>query len=198
MHEPRARATVRDRHLHRVDHEGGPQVRRHRPADDPSAEQIFDRRQVQPALARRDRDDVGDPDPIGRGRVEASCHPIRGRPEPTRSLAPATPADVDALDPGGAHQPSDALAVHPHSFRAQFRRDPGSAVGATRGLVDLPDPPRECPVVHDAPRWRASRPVVERRGGDPEMTTQHLGSERGPLRGDEPVDAHPVSLSLAK
>jgi IS30 family transposase len=121
MHESGRWPPVRHGHLERVDHELGPDVWGHRPSDDPTAEQVLDRRQVQPSLTGGDERDVGDPDPVGSVCEEPTRHPVRRRPELSRSLSPPAPADVHTLDPCGSHQPRDACGSRARPGRSAQR-----------------------------------------------------------------------------
>jgi hypothetical protein len=119
------------------------------------------------------------------------------------SRAPPAPCASDAdgwhaLQPGRSDQPGHSLAGDADPFGTELSCDPGCTVGAPRRLMDLTNPLRERTVVDLAPRRWTPRPVVEGRGGNGEITTQHLHAERGPLRSDEPLDAHAVSIPLAK
>ena len=69
-----ARVFPRESHLQRIHNEPTVDRVRHRPADDPPREQVLDHSQVQPALDRRNRRDVGRPCFILSRRSEVSIH----------------------------------------------------------------------------------------------------------------------------
>lgn len=65
-----------DRHRQGVDHEATIDLLRHRLSDDLPREQIFDRRQIQPAVVRGEIGDVGGPDSILLGPCEAAVRAV--------------------------------------------------------------------------------------------------------------------------
>jgi hypothetical protein len=199
VHEPYAWSTASDRHLERVDHELGTKMRSHRPADDRSGVQIHHRREMQPSLTGGDIGDVRDPDPIWRLGGEPTAHEVRSRPELTRTPSTPSTADVNTLDTCGAHQPCHPLAGDEDPVvEAKLRPDPRCSVGTPRAFVDLAYSLRERSVVDLTPRRGTRAPVVERRRTHVEVPAGHAHRNVRPLRSDEPVGAHPVSLSLAK
>src|SRR5436853_6916123 len=111
MHEPGCGAAVRHRHLHGVDHELCSQMRCHRPAHDPTTEQVADRGQVQPPLIGHDRGDVGDPDVVGPLGAEPTSDPVRCGSQFPGSFVPPTSTYVHTLTPGYVHQPANPLAT---------------------------------------------------------------------------------------
>src|SRR5512144_3116979 len=83
-------------HLQRRDDELLAHVAGHRPADDPAAEEVLHRGQVQPTLAGLDLLDVRTPDPVGRVGTEVAADEI-----------------AEGLDP--LHRHGAALAAAPMS-----------------------------------------------------------------------------------
>jgi hypothetical protein len=74
-----ARLALSDRHLQCHQHELGPQMGLHRPADDPAPERIEHDSEIQEAGRRRDVGDVGDPKLVGAVGGEIPVHQVRRR-----------------------------------------------------------------------------------------------------------------------
>ena len=97
-----ARPALRERHVERVEHELGAQMRRHRPADDAPAPRIEHDGEIEKAGPGRDVGDVGDPELVGAGRGEVALDEIGRRARVAiadvvvtcrlRRLTPAKPA----------------------------------------------------------------------------------------------------------
>ena len=75
-----AGTSLLQRHVQRVEHEIGLQVRLHRPPHDTSTPDIDDHRQVQEAARRRYVGDVGDPELVAAFHTEVSLNEIRCGP----------------------------------------------------------------------------------------------------------------------
>jgi hypothetical protein len=86
----------------------------HRPADDPAAEEVLHRGQVQPALTGPDLLDVRAPHAVRRVGPEVAADEVTERlnalDRHRAALAPAPP--VRALKARVAHQPRHALRAH--------------------------------------------------------------------------------------
>src|SRR3984893_15543391 len=67
----------RDGHPQSCQRQGGPQMSRHRPADDPAAVQVHDGGQIELALIGLDVGDVGEPDPVRRIGAEVPIQQVR-------------------------------------------------------------------------------------------------------------------------
>ncbi len=78
MHDTRWPAPV-ECHVDRVDDQFNAHVRRHRRADDATAEHIEDDREEQEARRRRHVGDIGDPELVGRSGSELAVHQIGSR-----------------------------------------------------------------------------------------------------------------------
>jgi len=77
VHEPVARPAARDGHLKRPGDQLGFGDRPHLPADDPAAEAVEHRGQVQHALIGGDLLEIGAPQLVGRGRLEVAADEVR-------------------------------------------------------------------------------------------------------------------------
>ena len=110
----------------------------HCPPDDPAAESVLDRGEVDPALPGAQVGDVGDPQDVGRRRLELSGDEVVGDADaghPDRRARPLL--RNQAGDRGLAHQPLHALAPNPNALcQAQLGVDAPRAIDATVGCVD--------------------------------------------------------------
>jgi hypothetical protein len=77
--QTRRRSTLTDRHVERVQDQLGAQVLSHGPAHNSQGEGVQDHREIQPALAGALLGDIGDPEPVGAGRLEVTLDEIRRR-----------------------------------------------------------------------------------------------------------------------
>jgi hypothetical protein len=88
------RLARRHSHPERVDDELLAHVSGHRPADDPAAEQVLHRGEVQPALPGADLLDVGRPHEVRRLRPEVPAHEIGERLHARHTDRAALPATL--------------------------------------------------------------------------------------------------------
>ncbi len=138
--EAARRSTADDRRVKGRGDELGPQVGRHRPADDPAAPGVGDRGEVAGPGPCRERGDVGDPEPVGPSGPEVALDEVR---EGRRVLvadgrsheAPA----VDTREVVVLHQPGDPLARHVVPGLGEVGPDAGHAVRAAAPGMELPD-----------------------------------------------------------
>jgi hypothetical protein len=173
MDESRRRLALPDGHLERFDDELGAHVLGHRPADDPARVAVDHDGQVELALPRRDLGQIGDPQPIRRGRVEVARDQIRRRAHTTHAdRRLAAPADQQAAQAGLAHQPRNALAARVDAAVTQLGVKPPPPVAALALVVDLADQ-RQQPVIAARPRRaRALLPGVVAGPADAEHAAQ--------------------------
>ena len=174
----------------------------HRPADDPAAEEVLHRGQVQPALTGLDLLDVRAPDPVRRVGPEVAADEIAERLNALHAhgAALAAPSLVRALQARQRHQPRHALLADTDPLPAQHRVHPRAAVAAAAGGVDLANALGQPRVGQLAVRRRppGPRPVPGLRHA---QQLAHQGDRQGAvgsLHRDVPVDGHRVSVSLAK
>jgi len=73
------RLSLADGHVEGVQDQLGAQVVGHRPAHHSPGEGVQDHRQIQPPFAGALLGDVGDPEPVGAGRLEVTLDEIRRR-----------------------------------------------------------------------------------------------------------------------
>ena len=118
-------------HLHRVQHQFGPQVVGHRPADDLAAPGVHHHGQIREPARRRHMGDVGDPDLVRPRRRQVAVDQIRRWPGVL-----VTPRDHKATVPvagahqsGLAHQPRDPLAAMPPALCPQIGMHPRCPMG---------------------------------------------------------------------
>jgi hypothetical protein len=76
-------------------------MHRHRPTDDPSAEDIQDDGEIEEAGTARHVSDVGDPEPVHRLRREVALYQIRRRSRLTLTKCPSLPLGL-SLDRAGS------------------------------------------------------------------------------------------------
>lgn len=126
-------------HVERVEHELGPEVCRHGPADDPTTERIEHCREIQKACPRRHVHDVGDPELVrcARGefalyeivRNDIGCFSLRG----VHAVQATTTVNADY--PDLPHQPGDTLPAHTFTCVAQIFPDSRRTIRAVRTLM---------------------------------------------------------------
>jgi hypothetical protein len=107
-----ARSPLADGHLERVQHQLGPEMVRHRPADDLAAPGIEHDREVEETRGGRDEGDVSDPEPVRAGSGEPAIDQVRGWSGllvPPRCDWPVA-ATAGADETGFAHEPRNPLA----------------------------------------------------------------------------------------
>ena len=91
-------AALVKRQVERLEDQFSAQMGRHRPADDPAAEDIHHHRQVEKAGPGRDVSDIRDPQSIGTLGDEVTLHQIgcrTGAAVADRGANPLAPADAD-------------------------------------------------------------------------------------------------------
>jgi len=104
---------------------------------------------------------------------------------------------VHPHQPGGAHQPGDALAATAHVGTGELGMDARRAVGATGPFVDLDDQGAQRSVAHRSRRWRPGSPRVEPGPGDTKDPAEPLDGELASVVTDESVAADRI-VSWAK
>src|SRR5580698_479852 len=126
-------------------HQGGFQGATQGPAHDPAAEQIHDRRQINPALDGPDVGDVGDPDLIGRGGSPERLEVVgRNRVGVMAVGGAGTKSPLGpGAEAGGPHEPGDPVLAGPDARAAQLVEHPRAAVAGLVFLVDPADMLRE-------------------------------------------------------
>ena len=135
MQDGRRRAASPDRH-----HEGiGDQLRGHRrvhrPADDPTREEIHHRRHVEPPFGGPEIGEVGDPFAVGRRGGERSVEHIRRdgvrRPDPGVRWQP--PPSGPGAERRLSHEPLDPMSAAGDPLCQQVVPDAPGPVGAVAG-----------------------------------------------------------------
>jgi hypothetical protein len=132
-----ARLALTDRHLQCRQHELGPQMRLHSPADDPAAERVEHDSEIQEAGRRRDIGDVGNPELIAAIGGEVAVHQVR------RGALVAIPprgddatAAADADNACRPHQPGNPLPADCPTFGTQLGMKSRGPIGAARDSMD--------------------------------------------------------------
>jgi hypothetical protein len=141
VNQPGLRAPARDGHLERPLDELKAHVGEHAPADDQAAEAVDHRGEVQPPLPGGQVGDVRAPQAVRRRGIEVALDQVGRNPHARNAHGGAgLSRHRDALEPRLGDQPLDALAADADAvLKPQLGVDPGSAAGAVRGGVDLPD-----------------------------------------------------------
>ena len=136
-----AGASLLKRHVQRVEHEIGFQVRLHQPTHDTSTPGIDDHSQVQEAARRRDVRDVGDPELVGAFHTEVTLDEVRCGPcvSVTLRRAPLL-ATGRTLQAGQPHQATHALVVDSPAVVPELGLHPRLAVRLSAEEVDLTHP----------------------------------------------------------
>ena len=152
----------------------GPKVGRHRPADDATAEDIEDDRQIQKAGPDGHVRDIGDPQRIRSLRVKVSPDQVRCR----RRFGAAHGGDAvfaprHASYPRLSHQPrhafwTDSLAILLHEVLVDARRP----VCAPRAAVEVGDAVQKLDVPHRPSARRTPHVGVIAAGRDAQQPTQ--------------------------
>src|SRR5512145_2574017 len=126
-----------DRHVQGIYHQGGTQLRRHRPADHSAAPGIHDDSQIQPTDPGGDVSNIGHPQTIGTGRSEIALNQVGSWTCPWLSLGGVWGfAAADTLQVFGSHQARHSLASHVNASFCQFGVNARSAIGAFGSLVN--------------------------------------------------------------
>ncbi len=121
MNHPGLRFAAGDCHVERVYDQFGAQMICHRPADDPTTEDIEHDRQIEKAHPRRNIGDVRDPEPVRCSGGEVALHAIRsgkGFCAPTRR-GRALPT-MTARESGDAEQAGDPFATTADACGTEF------------------------------------------------------------------------------
>jgi hypothetical protein len=188
------------RHLQRVGYELGAHGLGHRPPDDPSGVGVLHGCEVEPPLPGPQIGDVRDPQLIRSVRPELPFNQIVGDPHTGHPDRGAPALDLhQARDPGLTHQPAHTPTRDADALtEAQLGLHTARAIDAACALVDLGDP-RGQPRIAQGPVARCpALPAVKAGAADAKHLTHHRDWETGPLRRDDPVCAHRVSVSAAK
>jgi len=140
MDRPLRRPARRDGHLKRGRDELLAHVAVHRPSDDPAAEEILHRGQIQPALTGPDLLDVRRPHAIGRLGPKVAADEITERLDPLYAHRTALATALEgALQARRAHQPRDTLLTDRDALTRQHRVHARAAITAAAGGMDASD-----------------------------------------------------------
>jgi hypothetical protein len=190
-----------ERHLERVDDQGGAHVGGHRPADDRPRVGVLHRGEVQPPLPAPQVGDVRDPQHVRSGGPKVALDKVRGGLDAGHAdRRPPPLAWPHARDTGGFHQPGDALAPDPDPvLHPQLGVDHRRPIDTPAGLVDLLDLLRQPRIGQHPVGRRAALPVVKAGAVDAQHPAHHSDGVDGLLRCDERERlAYRPSLSFAK
>ena len=127
--------TLGQRHAQRIEHDCSVQRRRHRPADDPAAENIANDRQVQEARPSRNLGDISHPKHIRRIRNEPAIDQIRRLAGTITHCSDRKLAAADTSN-ARAHEPRDTVLADLHAVCRKLGVDPRCTIGSTRYRVD--------------------------------------------------------------
>jgi hypothetical protein len=125
------RPPLADRHLQRVEHQFGPQMVGHGPADDLAAPGIQNHCEIEKTARRRHEGDVGNPELVRPESSEIAVDQVGCR---SGFLVPpcgndrAAPA-AGTNQPGGAHQPGNAFTPMPLPSCPELGMHPRRAIG---------------------------------------------------------------------
>ena len=112
------------------------QRRRHRPADDPAAENIENDRQVQEARPSRNVGDISHPKHIRRIRRERTIDQIRRLAATITHCCDRKLAAADTSNARIAHEPRDTVLADLHAVCRKLGMDPRCTIGSARYRVD--------------------------------------------------------------
>ncbi len=181
------RLSLRHGRVERIQHQLGPQMHCHRPADDLAAQDVDDDGEIEKANPGRDVHDVGDPELIrgDRGKValdEVRCR-LGGAVAHGRHAELAT---ANAGDTRLTHEPRHPLEIDDATvYVRQLRPDPRRSIGAVGHLVDRLDPLDKGDLVGGPPRGRSLAPGVKARLGNAERAAADRGTMAGLIRPHE-------------
>src|SRR5215216_1724296 len=192
-----------DRHVQRIEHELGPQVVRHRPADDPTGVGIQHEGEVEPALPCPDVGYARHPQAIRCFGSEVALHEIGCREsafgmraQSGTNLSPVTSAPEQR---GLPHEPCHALSGAPHAQHPQLEVNPRRTVGLSAVSVNADDLLQKQGVCPCPSGRRSISPTIEAAPGDLQSPAHHAHPVVRFLCLDERVDHLPGWFSsLAK
>ena len=195
--DDRARASLSERHVQRIEHQFSSQVIGHCPAHHPAAEHVEHDGEVQEPRHGRYVGDVGHPQPVrGRG-LETTLDEVRRRAGLGISTRGARPlATAYSGQPRLAHHPSYALAAHRCALSGQFRVNPRRPVRPTATFVNRPHTGAQRLVRLLTHRALTLAPRIEPARGDAEHPGHGGDTKLGLIRSHEPVDL-PGTVSRA-
>src|SRR2546425_726454 len=188
--------TASQRHPEGVEGEVVRDALAHRPADGEARAEIEDHRQVEPALARRDVRDVGDPRLIRLCPLELPRQDVGRDGERVSRVGrhPELPA-APGGEPADPHQARHALATRPAAAVHQFGVNPRAAIPLPALRVDHRDLEAQSFVRLPARGRRPGLPRVETRARHLQRAAEQPDWKGGLLRRDE---REPHAFSFAK
>ena len=179
-----------NRHLHRVQHQFGTQVVRHRPADDLAAPGVEHDGEIEEARHRWHISDVGNPQLVRSGGAEVAVDQVGRRPVvlvPSGCCRAAVPM-AGAHQARLMHQTGDPLAAVPLSTPTQIGMDARRPVGLPRTGMHRLDALQQGRVGRGVGgRWPL-QPCVIARLGHAEHACHCGNRERGLVRAHEPEE----------
>src|SRR6266850_2022124 len=196
MNQTGLRSPAAQRHRERIEHEFAVEQVMHRPAHHTPAEQIEQRRQIEPALPGGDERDITHPDPVGSAHLKALLQQVRNhglalaRPgrDPEAQLAPR-------LDSGQPSQSCHPVASAANALGEQFLPGLQRPVSFARFEMNTADVFEQDAILQDPPAGLTSEPGVK-------PASRHLQQFAHPVHREMTVvlfDEHEPQLdSLAK
>ena len=133
---------------------------RHRPADDPAAENIEDDRQVDEPGPRRNVGDISHPQHIRRIRRERTVNQIGRLPSAVTHCCDLKLAAAHADNTRVTHQPRDTVLADVTAFCRKLRMNARRAIGSARHRVDRAHRLGQRGVRSRPPGRRALRPRI--------------------------------------
>src|SRR5712692_1803337 len=196
MQQARRGAAAGQRHPEGVEGEVVRDALAHRPAYGEARAEIEDHRQVEPALARRNVGDVGDPRLIRFGPLELPGQDVGRDGERVARVGrhPEPPA-APGGQPAASHQTRHALTTRATAAVHQLGVNPRTAIPLPALRVDRGDLEAQSFIRPDVRCRRPRLPRVEARARDLQRAAQQPHREGGLLRGDE---REPHAFSFAK
>jgi hypothetical protein len=176
------RPALPEGHVQRGQHQLGPQMRGHRPADHPPAPGIEHDREVEKPGPGGHVGDVRDPEPVGAVGREGRLHEVGSRPGVGIARRGGDPlAATHALHAGRPHEPGHPLAADVDPLGRQLGMHPGRSVRPPGLEVDGVDRHRQLGVALRPRRRSAVLPRIVPAGGDPQHPAHGGDAIGGPV-----------------
>ena len=180
-----ARPPLPERHVESVEYHLRMQGRRHRPADNPSAERVEHDGQIEEAGPRRNIRDVSHPQHVRALSREVAVDEIGRLTRPIPDGRDGVSATADAGQAGGSHQPGNTFATDTNAGSRKIDLQAWRSIRAFRGGMRRADCHDQRGVDHGTLRGRPLRPRVIAAGGDAQDAAHHGNGVTGPVLAHE-------------
>ena len=162
--QPRRGSSAEPGHAQCIDDQCPRHALAHREADDLTAEQIDDDREIEPAFLRPEIGDVAGPDTVRRFDAKVALQQVRRDRKPMRTVRRRLElALATRLKTVGLHQLAHALLARPNAARQKLTPDTRPAIGALHLIENRLDVNQQGHIADPATRLKgAGRPGLTR------------------------------------